>query len=92
MTDSPDTTQGPFEWTVTALSIYGKQMLLVPPCSHLPTLKHVSKLSQKDDIMYQNRSEGRYRAMSQHGINKPNEATIKANNHIWKPWNKEHQI
>lgn len=29
-----------FQWTVDAISIYGKTFELVPPCGNLPTLRH----------------------------------------------------
>ena len=29
-----------FQWTVDAISIYGKTFELVPPLSYLPTLRH----------------------------------------------------
>lgn len=29
-----------WEWTVTLLSLYGKQCSVVPPCPELPTLRH----------------------------------------------------
>lgn len=87
MTGSPDTNESAWDWTVTLLNMYGKRMHLVPPCHHLPTYRHVSKLDKEAKASHELRSSIATAVNKNRGPATPNQA--RANNHIWRDFNKE---
>lgn len=76
------------------LSIYGKTRSLVPPCGHLPTLRHRANSSTELEEREAYRSKVATLTQAKRKLNgeaKASPAAARANNHIWHTYNKEEQ-